>query len=133
MKLLLDTHIWVWSVADVSRLADRVRRALEDPSNELWICSISVWEVLILSERGRLMLEPDARSWVHDALADPPLREAPVTIDVAAASRAVRLQSQDPADRFIAASAMVFGLTLVTADGDLAGCPDIAVLPNMTP
>ena len=131
MKLLLDTHIWVWSVADVSRLADPVRRALEDPSNELWICSISIWEVLILSERGRLMLEPDARSWVRDALADPPLREAPVTIDVAAASRAVRLQ--DPADRFIAASAMVFGLTLVTADGDLSACPDIAVLPNMTP
>ena len=130
MKLLLDTHIWVWSVADVSRLADRVRRALEDPENELWICSISIWEVLILSERGRLMLEPDARSWVRDALADPPLREALVTIDVAAASRAVRLQSQDPADRFIAASAMVFGLTLVTADEDLSGCPDIAVLPN---
>ena len=133
MKLLLDTHIWVWSVADVPRLADPVRRALEDPSNELWICSISIWEVLILSERGRLLLEPDARSWVRDALADPPLREAPVTIDVAAASRAVRLQSQDPADRFIAASAMVFGLTLVTADADLSGCPDIAVLPNMTP
>ena len=130
MKLLLDTHIWVWSVADVPRLADPVRRALEDPSNELWICSISIWEVLILSERGRLMLEPDARSWVRDALADPPLREAPVTIEVAAASRAVRLQNQDPADRFIAGSAMVFGLTLVTADGDLSGCPDIAVLPN---
>ena len=130
MKLLLDTHIWVWSVADVSRLADPVRRALEDRSNELWICPISIWEVLILSERGRLMLEPDARSWVRDALADPPLREAPVTIDVAAASRVVRLQSQDPADRFIAASAMVFGLTLVTADADLSGCPDIAVLPN---
>ena len=130
MKLLLDTHIWVWSVADVARLTDPVRRALEDPSNELWICSISIWEVLILSERGRLKLEPDARSWVRDALANPPLREAPVTIDVAAASRAVRLQSQDPADRFIAASAMVFGLTLITADGDLSGCPDIAVLPN---
>ena len=130
MKLLLDTHIWVWSVADVSRLADPVRRALEDRSNELWICAISIWEVLILSERGRLMLDPDARSWVRDALADPPLREAPVTIDVAAASRVVRLQNQDPADRFIAASAMVFGLTLVTADADLSGCPDIAVLPN---
>lgn len=130
MKLLLDTHIWVWSVADVSRLAVPVRRALEDPSNELWICSISVWEVLILSERGRLILEPDARSWVRDALADPPLREAPVTIEVALASRAVQLQSQDPADRFIAASAMVFDLTLVTADADLRDCPDIQVLPN---
>ena len=86
--------------------------------------------VLILAERGRLILEPDARSWVRQALADAPLREAPVTIDVALASRGVRLRNQDPADRFIAASAMVFGMTLVTADGDLCGCPDIDVLPN---
>ena len=130
MKLLLDTHIWVWSVADESRLTDTVRRTLADPSHERWISAISAWEVLILAERGRLILEPDARSWVRQALADAPVREAPVTIDVALASRAVRLGNQDPADRFIAASAMVFGLTLVTADGDLCDCPDIDVLPN---
>ena len=131
MKLLLDTHIWVWSVADDSRLTDTVRRVLGDPSHELWISSISTWEVLILAERGRLVLEPDARSWVRQALSDAPMREAPVTIDVALASRSVRLENQDPADRFIAASAMVFGLTLVTADGDLCDCPDIDVLANI--
>ena len=130
MKLLLDTHIWVWSVADESRLTDTVRRTLDDPAHERWISAISIWEVLILAERGRLILEPDARSWVRQALADAPLREAPVTIDVALASRGVRLRNQDPADRFIAASAMVFGMTLVTADGDLCDCPDIDVLPN---
>ena len=130
MKLLLDTHIWVWSVADESRLTDTVRRTLDDPAHERWISAISIWEVLILAERGRLILEPDARSWVRQALANAPLREAPVTIDVALASRGVRLRNQDPADRFIAASAMVFGMTLVTADGDLCGCPDIDVLPN---
>ena len=130
MKLLLDTHIWVWSVADDSRLTDTVRRVLGDPSHELRISSISTWEVLILAERGRLVLEPDARSWVRQALSDAPVREAPVTINVALASRAVRLDNQDPADRFIAASALVFGLTLVTADGDLCDCPDIDVLAN---
>ena len=130
MKLLLDTHIWVWSVADESRLADPVRRALANPTHERWISSISIWEVLILAERGRLILEPDARSWVQHAMTVSPVREAPITIDVALASRAVRLQTQDPADRFIAASAAVFGLTLVTADGDLCACPDIDVLPN---
>ena len=130
MKLLLDTHIWVWSVADESRLADPVRRALANPAHERWISSISIWEVLILDERGRLILEPDARSWVQHAMTVSPVREAPITIDVALASRAVRLQTQDPADRFIAASAAVFGLTLVTADGDLCACPDIDVLPN---
>ena len=130
MKLLLDTHIWVWSVAEDSRLTDMVRRVLGDPLHELWISSISTWEVLILAERGRLVLDPDARSWVRQALSDAPVREAPVTIDVALASRSVRLDNQDPADRFIAASAMVFGLTLVTVDRDLCDCPDIDVLAN---
>ena len=63
-------------------------------------------------------------------LAEAPVREAPVTIDVAMASRSMRLDNQDPADRFIAASAMVFGLTLITADGDRCDCPDIEVLAN---
>ena len=130
MRLLLDTHIWVWSVADESRLTDTVRQILDDPAHERWISAISAWEVLILAERGRLILQPDARSWVRQALADAPVHEAPITIDVAIASRGVRLANQDPADRFIAASAMVFGLTLVTADGDLCDCPDIDVLRN---
>ena len=56
MKLLLDTHIWVWSVADESRLTDTVRRTLDDPAHERWISAISIWEVLILAERGRYHL-----------------------------------------------------------------------------
>ena len=130
MKLLLDTHVWVWSVSGDARLNDTVRRVLGDPMHELWISSISPWEILLLAERGRLVLDPDARSWVRQALSDSPVREAPVTIDVALASRSVRLANQDPADRFIAASAMVFGLTLITADGDLCACPDIEVIAN---
>ena len=46
------------------------------------------------------------------------------------ASRSIALDHKDPADRFIAASALVFGLTLVTADARLLDCPDIEVLPN---
>jgi PIN domain nuclease of toxin-antitoxin system len=131
VKLLLDTHIWVWSVSDDARLTDTVRRVLGDPVHELWVSSISTWEVLILAERGRLLLDPDAHAWVRQALSDAPIREAPITIDVALASRSMRLDTQDPADRFIAASAMVFGLTLVTADRALCDCPDITVLPNI--
>ena len=59
-----------------------------------------------------------------------PIVETPVTIDVALASRAVDLEHQDPADRFIVATAKVFDLTLVTADARLLRCRDIEVLPN---
>ena len=59
-----------------------------------------------------------------------PVAEAPLTIDVAFTSRTVDLEHQDPADRFIVATAKVHGLTLVTADRRLLRCGDNEVLPN---
>ena len=59
-----------------------------------------------------------------------PVAEAPLTIDVALASRSVDVEHQDPADRFIVATAAVHGLTLVTADARLLRCRGIEVLPN---
>ena len=130
MPLLLDTHIWLWGLLDPDRLSDRVRRALSSGTDELRLSPISVWEALILAERGRIALEPDPRSWLDEAMAITPVVEVPVTFDVAMASRSVALEHRDPADRFIVASAKVFDLTLVTADERLLRCPDIDVLPN---
>ncbi len=48
MKLLLDTHIWLWSVSSPHRLTPKVRRALEKPGHELWLSPISTWEVVLL-------------------------------------------------------------------------------------
>lgn len=130
MNLLLDTHIWLWSLLDPDRLSDRARSRLTDPANTLALSPVSVWEALVLAERGRVLLHPDPWSWVRNALAVRPVRAMPLTIDVALASRSVRLGHDDPADRFIAATAMVRGLTLVTADRALLQCPDIKVLPG---
>jgi PIN domain nuclease of toxin-antitoxin system len=52
MKLLLDTHIWLWSLIDPGQLSKRVADELVDPSNELWVSPISTWEILLLSEKG---------------------------------------------------------------------------------
>ena len=59
MKLLLDTHIWLWSLLEPERLGSQVRLALEKNGNELWLSPISVWEALMLVERGRLVVEAD--------------------------------------------------------------------------
>ena len=131
MGLLLDTHIWLWGLLDPDRLSNGVRQALVSRHEELRLSPISVWEALILAERGRLTLEPDPRSWLRKAMSKCPIVEVPVTFDVVLASRNINLEHQDPADRFIAASAKVFGLKLVTADRRLLRCPDIEVLPNI--
>lgn len=116
MRLLLDTHIWIWSLLEPERLSRPVARRLEDPANDLWLSPISVWETLLLAERGRIQLEASPTRWIETALRDFPIRDATLTREVATVSRAVDLSHQDPADRFIAASAIVYELALVTAD-----------------
>ena len=128
MNLLLDTHIWLWSLLDPDRLSGRARSELTEPANTLALSPVSVWEALVLAQKGRVLLHPDPWSWVRTALTVTPVREIPITFDVALGSRTVRLGHDDPADRFIVASAMVHGLTLVTADRSLLRCPDIRVL-----
>ena len=128
MNLILDTHVWLWILLEPERLSRRVRRELAEPANTLALSPVSVWETLVLAEKGRLLLRPDPWSWVRTALTIRPMREIPLTFEVAFGSRTVHLGHADPADRFIAATAMVHGLTLVTADRSLLRCPDIRVL-----
>ncbi len=130
MKLLLDTHIWAWSLLEPERLGAAVTAALADPANELWLSPISAWELVILIERGRVEVDLPAVDWVREALGRIPLREASLGHEVALRSRAVALPHGDPADRFIAATAWVYDLTLVTADRRLLDVGEYAVLPN---
>ena len=130
MKLLLDTHIWLWALLEPERLTPAVRAALESPENELWLSPISVWEAVVLAERGRLALNAAPAEWVQEMVRAIPRREAPLTHDIAVASRQLSLPHQDPADRFIAATAQVMGLTLVTADERLLHSSEYARLAN---
>ena len=130
MKLLLDTHIWLWSLLEPERLGAEVRAALQADDTELWLSPISIWEALMLVERGRLAVDGDPVAWVEDMVRTLPRREAAVTHEVAIESRRVKLQHQDPADRFLAATAAVYQLTLVTADERLLQAKGFAVMAN---
>ncbi len=132
MNLLLDTHVWVWSHAAPERLAKRVIAALLEPANDLWLSPISIWEFLLLAERGRLETQGKvtAAGWVEAALSRVPMHEAALTRDVALRSRVVRVDHEDPADRFLAATAEVYELTLVTADERLLRGKGFRTLSN---
>jgi PIN domain nuclease of toxin-antitoxin system len=129
LKLLLDTHVWLWSLAEPRRLSPRVRVAITRPGNELWLSPISVWELLVLVERGRVKLDDEPRRWIKEALARTPAQEAVLTFEVAVRSREILLAHLDPADRFLVATAIVQGLTLVTADDALIRQNVCPVLP----
>jgi PIN domain nuclease of toxin-antitoxin system len=128
LRLLLDTHIWLWSLREQNRLSKRVLDELSNPANEVWLSPISVWEALILHEKGKLNLHRDPETWISRAIA--PFLEAPFTHEIAIISRRLPLPQRDPADRFLAATAKVLGLTLVTADAHLLGLGEVPTLGN---
>src|SRR5688572_33062614 len=132
VRLLLDTHIWIWNVAVPDKLSKRVIRAIEDAANELWLSPISIWELSVLVRKNRVVLDDDVDAWVSRTLAQTTFREAPLTNEVALAVSTFRFSHQDPADHFLAASAKVFDLTLVTADPRLLALKSqgLAVLSN---
>jgi len=128
LKLLLDTHIWIWSLADPKQLSQRVQRELRDQDNELWLSPVSTWEALLLHSKGRIHLHASARDWVTKATMH--MHEAPLTHEIVVAAQELPLPHQDPADRFLVATADLLGLTLVTADHRLLGLGTIATLAN---
>lgn len=130
MKLLLDTHIWLWALLEPERLSPAVRAALASAENELWLSPISVWEAMLLAERGRVRVDTTPAEWVERMVSALPRREAALTHDIAVASRRLTLSHEDPADRFLAATAQVLGLTLVSADARLLGTTEYAVMAN---
>ncbi len=119
MRLLLDTHIWIWYLLGDERLSVAFQSAIASSANELWLSPISVWEVLVLAEKGKLELNPDAIAWVKKNLRLLDTQEARLTHEIALLSRQLDFKHSDPADRFLAATAVHLDLILVTVDSRL--------------
>jgi PIN domain nuclease of toxin-antitoxin system len=89
---------------------------------------VSTWEALLLNAKGTIRLRGDLAAWLARATAH--LREAPLTHEVVLVAHQLPLPHPDPADRFLAATARVLGLTPVTADERLLGLGEIRTLAN---
>jgi PIN domain nuclease of toxin-antitoxin system len=126
----LDTHIWIWLIFNSERLLRGTRALLDDPDNQLWLSPISVWELFNLYERKRVLIDQSPEIWIAEAARKTGVIEAPVTTDVALAAGRLNMDHRDPADRFLVATANVYGLTLVTADRALLDARACALLPN---
>ena len=129
MKLLLDTHVLLWSLLEPDRLKEDVAFELNSPSNEIWLSPITTWEIMILVEKGRINLNQAPQTWIKSIFEKIPFKQAGINHEVAIQSRLMDLSHQYPADRFLAATAMVYNLTLVTADSRLLSSKQFSVLP----
>jgi Uncharacterized protein conserved in bacteria len=130
MKLLLDTHIWIWSQLEPWRITSEVTKELGDPRNELWLSPVSIWELVLLVEKKRIEINADMGEWVQQSVQELDLQEAPFNSAVAHELRFTLLGYRDPGDRFLVATAKIYGLTLVTADLRLQQVPDLQLLAN---
>ncbi len=127
MKYLLDTHIWLWSLLEPERLGENILKVLDNKENELFVSPISLWETMILAEKGKIELWPTIDEWISEALKRSPVKEAVLTHAIAIKSRKIELPHKDPADRFIAATALENDLILITEDEKLKESEQIKV------
>lgn len=130
--ILLDTHAWIWWADDPGRLPEAARAAIDASLAEaepLRVSAISVWELAMLVDRGRLELSLPLKDWLSLAEAAPEFRFVP--LDPRSALRSVTLPGfphRDPADRMVVATALELGATLVTADRRLHDYEGVATL-----
>jgi PIN domain nuclease of toxin-antitoxin system len=128
MNILLDTHIWLWYSFNDPKLSQNLKSAIESPDNELWLSPITIWETLLLAEKGRIILPPDPIIWITTVLQTLETREAILNHAIAIASRRIASPHQDPADRFIAATAIHYNLQLATMDHNLITTPSLQTI-----
>ena len=122
MRLLPDTHILLWTIAESRRLSAGARALIGEPDNELTFSSVSLWEVAIKAGRGRDDFRIDVSS-LRRSLFDNGYAELPMTGAHAAALAGLPAIHRDPFDRMLVAQAIVEGLTLLTSDPMVAKYP----------
>lgn len=112
---VFDTHIWLWASAGDSRA-----NAIQNFSGVAYISAISLWEVSMLSMKGRIALKPDESSWFSENL-EAPASLAPLTAEISITSCKLPDFHGDPADRIIVATAITHGIPLITSDEKIIG------------
>jgi PIN domain nuclease of toxin-antitoxin system len=115
--ILLDTHALIWLAEGHPQLGDRARQLADNAlaHDGLGVSAITFWEIAMLHQRRRIQLLPPVAAW-RQRLIEHGVREWPVTGEVGMAAAALLEFHPDPADRFITATALLYGATLVTAD-----------------
>lgn len=113
MRLLLDTHIFLWADVDDPRLSQDFRRAIASPQNEVLVSAVTVWEISIKRSSGKLTFAGS----ISRAVAEHPKFQAlPITPEHAEWAGDLPDLHRDPFDRLLVAQAQLEGLTLVTLD-----------------
>ena len=128
MRLLLDTHIFLWYIANDKRLTPAWSQAIRDLDNEVYLSVVSLWEAIIKYTTGKLLLPEAPETYISRLREYHQIISLPVEeVDVAQVA-ALPLLHGDPFDRLLIGQAIQHGLTLVTVDAAICAYPTVSVL-----
>ena len=117
MRLLLDTHAFLWWVQDARTLSKPARAAIADPDNECLLSLASSWEIAIKLSLGKLKLPAPIERFIPEQLMANGLRQLYICFRHIARVASLAFHHRDPFDRLLAAQALEDALTVVSADG----------------
>lgn len=116
MRLLLDTHTFLWWVDDDPQLSPEARRRIGDEQSDCYVSLVSAWEMAIKAATGKLRLSVSVQRYFQEHLAPNDFKLLPIGLDHVTAAETLPLHHRDPFDRLLIVQARHAGLTLVSAD-----------------
>lgn len=121
-RILLDTHVWLWHISGEETLSHRIINLIDTAASrhELFISAISVWEIAMLANKRKIVLNTSCLSWINASLSLPGITLIPLSPEIAVESCQLPDNFHgDPTDRILAATAKIENLTLITRDKKL--------------
>jgi len=128
VRLLLDTHILIWALSDVSKLSSSVADMIRDPRNEVFVSAVTAWELAIKQSLGKIVLPENAEDWLPQAVEALQAEWLAIHATHALAVRVLPWHHRDPFDRLLVAQAST-GFAVVTQDRAFADY-DVSVVWN---
>lgn len=120
MKLLLDTHAFLWWIADSEHLSQPARAAIADGANDVYFSAASGWELAVKAGLGRVTLPDDLEGFVSEQLAINGFNVLPVHLRHALGVHRLPDHHRDPFDRMLVAQAIAEGMSLVSGDPQMS-------------
>ncbi len=123
MKILLDTHTFLWWVADDPQISANAKDIISDPNNEIYFSVVSAWEIIIKVGTGKLSLSEPPEIYIPSRVASNQFEILPVQISHILKINSLPNFHKDPFDRLLIAQSLVEDLSLITVDGAIAQYP----------
>ncbi|MEW6348120.1 MAG: type II toxin-antitoxin system VapC family toxin [Thermodesulfobacteriota bacterium] len=121
MRLLLDTHSFLWFIGGAEQLPKTAREAIADAGNEVLLSVASLWEIAVKSSLGKLILGRPFGELIPEQLALNEIETLPIGLDDLSTLTKLPFHHRDPSDRLIIAQALTKGLPIVGRDAEFAG------------